>query len=81
MMSHCMRDWLWIVAFATLLTFSVPWFLWGTSTVVAGLPVWLWWHIGWLGAAAAVFALFTRTDWDRMMGVDDGVGVGRGEKP
>jgi hypothetical protein len=54
--------------FVVLITFSIPWFLWGSAAVVAGLPVWLWWHIGWLGVTAVVFALFSRTEWDRLVG-------------
>ncbi|SEA36650.1 Protein of unknown function [Haloplanus vescus] len=64
------RDWLWVVGFATLVVFSIPWFLWGSSRVVAGLPVWLWWHLGWMVLASVTFALFTRSAWDRLMGVD-----------
>jgi hypothetical protein len=75
------RDWLWIAAFVVLVTFSVPWFLWGTSTVIAGLPVWLWWHVGWMGVAAVTFALFTRHAWDRLMGVDTEAGLGAGGRP
>jgi hypothetical protein len=60
----------------------VPWFLWGTATVVAGLPLWLWWHVGWMVVASAVFALFTRHGWDRLMGVsgEDGPAAERGER-
>lgn len=61
-------DALWIGGFAVLVAFAVPWFLWGDATVVAGLPVWLWWHIGWMALASVVFAAFTRRGWDR--GVD-----------
>ncbi|MFC7202515.1 DUF3311 domain-containing protein [Haloferax namakaokahaiae] len=61
-------DYLWIAAFAVLVTFAVPWFLWGDSRVVAGLPLWLWWHIGWMGLATVVFYQFTRNAWDRGMG-------------
>jgi hypothetical protein len=75
-MTDSTRGWLWVIVFATLLTFSVPWFLWGSSTVVAGLPIWLWWHVGWMGVASVVFALFTRTGWDRLMGVDADTGLG-----
>jgi hypothetical protein len=63
-------DLLWIPVFAVLVTFAVPWFLWRDATVVAGLPVWLWWHIGWMGLTAVAFALFTRGAWDRGMEVD-----------
>jgi hypothetical protein len=77
------RDWLWIATFVVLVTFSVPWFLWGTSTVFAGLPVWLWWHVGWMILASVVFALFTRHGWDRLMGLgpDDGIALKGGERP
>lgn len=59
----------WMAVFAVLIAFAVPWFLWGSSTLVAGLPVWLWWHIGWMVLAGATFALFARRAW--------GVGVPR----
>lgn len=61
---------LWALAFVALVTFAVPWFLWGNATVIAGLPVWLWWHIGWMGLAAVVFYAFSRRAWDRIMGLD-----------
>jgi hypothetical protein len=67
-MARSVRDWLWILALAVLVTFAVPWFMWGSSAVVAGLPVWVWWHIGWMALASVVFALFTREAWDRGMG-------------
>ncbi|MFC7076417.1 DUF3311 domain-containing protein [Haloarcula halophila] len=51
-----------VVAFA-LMALAVPWFLWDSSLVAAGLPVWLWWHIGWMGLASVVFAVFARTAW------------------
>jgi hypothetical protein len=53
----------WIGALAALPVLAIPWFLWGSDLVVAGLPVWLWWHIGWMGLASAVFWLFTRRAW------------------
>ncbi|MFB6165619.1 MAG: DUF3311 domain-containing protein [Haloarculaceae archaeon] len=53
----------WAVAGLVLVVFAVPWFLWGTSDVVAGLPVWIWWHVGWLCLTAVVFAVFARTAW------------------
>jgi hypothetical protein len=34
-----------------LVALAVPWFLWGSGRVVAGLPVWVWWHIGLMGLA------------------------------
>ena len=53
----------WVLVFAILVAFAVPWFLWGVDRVVAGLPVWLWWHVGWMGLAAAAFRLFTIRAW------------------
>ncbi|WP_240729956.1 DUF3311 domain-containing protein [Halalkalirubrum salinum] len=67
-----MTDVLWIAVFAILVAFAVPWFLWGDATVIAGLPVWLWWHIGWMAVASVVFWAFTNRAWDRGMGVKHG---------
>jgi hypothetical protein len=53
----------WGVVFAVLAAFSIPWFLWRSDALVAGLPVWLWWHVAWLGVTAAAFAAFARRDW------------------
>jgi hypothetical protein len=64
-------DYLWIPVFGLLVVFAIPWFLWRDATTVVGLPVWLWWHIGWMLVASAAFALFTRSGaWDRWMSVD-----------
>ncbi|MFC7154074.1 DUF3311 domain-containing protein [Halomarina halobia] len=54
---------LWAVILATLVALGVPWFLWGDSTVAFGLPVWLWWHVGWMVLAALVFRTFARRAW------------------
>lgn len=67
-MTRTRIDYGWIAAFAVLVTFAVPWFLWGDSRVFAGLPLWLWWHIGWMLLTAVVFHLFTRRAWDRGIG-------------
>lgn len=61
----------WLATFSVLVVLSVPWFWWGDSRTAVGIPLWLWWHIGWMGLATVVFYLFTRTDWDRYMGVED----------
>jgi len=53
----------WTVIALVLMALAVPWFLWGTTRTALGLPVWLWWHIGWMALASVVFAVFTRTDW------------------
>lgn len=53
----------WTVVALVLMALAVPWFLWRSDTVAAGLPVWLWWHVGWMVLASLVFAVFARTDW------------------
>jgi len=53
----------WAIVALVLMALSVPWFLWDSGTVAAGLPVWLWWHVGWMVLASLVFAVFARTDW------------------
>jgi hypothetical protein len=57
------RSFGWAVVFLGLAALAVPWFLWGSGQVVAGLPIWLWWHVGWLGLTSLLFAVFVRTDW------------------
>ncbi|WP_058994653.1 DUF3311 domain-containing protein [Haloarcula sp. CBA1127] len=59
----------WTVVALVLMALAVPWFLWDTSTIAAGLPVWLWWHVGWMALASVVFAIFARTDWG--LGVEE----------
>ncbi|SDR01590.1 DUF3311 domain-containing protein [Natronobacterium texcoconense] len=53
----------WIVVAIVLSALAIPWFLWGEGTVVAGLPLWLWWHIGWMILASIVFWIFTQRAW------------------
>jgi len=53
----------WTVVALVLMALAVPWFLWSDTGTAFGLPVWLWWHIGWMGLASVVFAVFARTDW------------------
>ncbi|USZ67442.1 DUF3311 domain-containing protein [Halorussus salilacus] len=53
----------WALAFAVVVALAIPWFMWRDATVVAGLPAWLWWHVGWMVVAAGVFALFARRAW------------------
>jgi hypothetical protein len=60
---------LWSSVAVVLVALAVPWFMWGSDAVVAGLPVWVWWHVGWMGVCAVTFYVFTRTAW--------GVGVER----
>jgi hypothetical protein len=59
----------WAVVALVLMALAVPWFLWDNSAIAAGLPVWLWWHIGWMVLASIVFAVFARTDWG--LGVEE----------
>ena len=53
----------WAVTAVVLVAFAVPWFLWGDARTAFGLPLWLWWHVGWMGLAAVVFWLFTKRAW------------------
>ncbi|WP_255148786.1 DUF3311 domain-containing protein [Halorarius halobius] len=54
---------LWAAVLLTVAALSVPWFLWRSSAVAFGLPVWLWWHIGWMGVAAVTFYAFGKRAW------------------
>jgi len=60
----------WAVCFLALLALAVPWFLWQNDTLVAGLPLWLWWHVAWMGVTATAFAAFARRDWGLFVEVD-----------
>jgi hypothetical protein len=59
----------WAAVALGLMALAVPWFLWNSAAVAAGLPVWLWWHVGWMVLASVVFAVFVRTDWG--LGVEE----------
>ncbi len=71
-MVSSLERWLWFVVTIAMLTFAIPWFYWGDDTVVVGLPIWLWWHIGWLLLAALFMWVFTRRAW--------GIGITGGER-
>lgn len=60
----------WIVVTAVMLVFAIPWFLWGNDRLLVGLPIWLWWHIGWLVLATVVLWVFTHRAWG--IGITDG---------
>ncbi|MFC6716590.1 DUF3311 domain-containing protein [Natrialbaceae archaeon GCM10025810] len=53
----------WIAVAVVLCALAIPWFLWGDGTIVAGLPLWLWWHVGWLLLASVVFQVFANRAW------------------
>ncbi|MDJ1432538.1 DUF3311 domain-containing protein [Halostagnicola sp. A-GB9-2] len=53
----------WGIVGLVLCMFAIPWFLWGTETLVAGLPLWIWWHVGWMLLASLVFWVFTKRAW------------------
>ncbi len=55
--------WGWTATGIVLAALTIPWFLWGSATTVAGLPLWLWWHVGWMLLASLVFWLFTKRAW------------------
>jgi hypothetical protein len=69
-MSVSNRAGVWIAAGAVLAALAVPWFLWGSDAVFAGLPAWIWWHVGWMGLTSLTFAVFARTAWG--VGVEPG---------
>ncbi|MFC6835051.1 DUF3311 domain-containing protein [Halomarina ordinaria] len=60
----------WAVVLFALVALGVPWFLWRDSTVVYGLPLWLWWHVGWMVLAAVVFRTFAARAWG--VGIESG---------
>ena len=60
----------WAVVAVVLVALAIPWFLWGNDTVVYGLPIWLWWHVGWMLLASLVFWLFANRAWG--IGVEPG---------
>lgn len=72
------RSLAWASVFALLVGLAIPWFLWGSSRVIAGLPLWLWWHIGWMILTAVVFRAFTRRAWGLWI-TDDALSSGDAE--
>jgi len=62
-MSGSKRLLVWTAVTAVVVVLSVPWLMWGSDTVVGGLPVWVWWHVGWLGLTTIVLWVFTRRAW------------------
>ncbi|MFB6354507.1 MAG: DUF3311 domain-containing protein [Halobacteriales archaeon] len=61
---------LWAGVTVVLVALAVPWFLWRSDAVVATLPAWLWWHIGWIALTALVFRAFARRAWG--LGIEGG---------
>jgi hypothetical protein len=69
----------WALVMGVLVVLAVPWFLWGSGQVAFSLPLWLWWHIGWMGLASVTFHVFTRRAWGigiEAEGPDPGVETG-----
>lgn len=66
----------WAVTIFLLMALAIPWFLWRNATVAYGLPVWLWWHVGWMVVVALVFRAFARRAWG--LGVTDDAVTGDG---
>jgi hypothetical protein len=62
-MSVSTSTYVWSIVAILLVALAVPWFMWGSSQVVAGLPLWVWWHIGWMVLTAGVFYVFVQTAW------------------
>lgn len=63
------EKYIWVAAMMALVALAVPWFLWGDSRTVLELPLWLWWHIGWMVLASVVFWAFARRAWG--LGITD----------
>ncbi len=70
----------WPLVAIVLVALSIPWFLWGSTTVVAGFPIWLWWHVGWMALASVVFWLFATRAWGLGIEPPDRTASG-GERP
>jgi len=62
---------LWGVVALVLIALAVPWFMWRDGNVAFGLPVWVWWHVGWMALTAAVFGLFASRAWG--IGIEEGI--------
>lgn len=62
-MARSTEKYLWLAVAGILIALAIPWFLWGNDLVVLGLPIWVWWHIGWMGLTAFVFWVFTTRAW------------------
>lgn len=62
------EEYVWAAVFVTLAALAIPWFLWGNASVVAGLPVWVWWHVGWLALSAVAFWTFANRAWGLWVG-------------
>ncbi|PSP98535.1 hypothetical protein BRC94_08500 [Halobacteriales archaeon QS_5_70_17] len=68
---------LWSAVAVVLVALAVPWFLWDDGRVVAGLPAWLWWHVGWMALAAVAFRAFATRAWGVGIETDQPGGGGR----
>ena len=55
----------WVVVFFITTVMGVPWFLWGSSLLFIGIPLWVWYHVGWLLFAVFLFWLFVKTYWTK----------------
>jgi hypothetical protein len=62
-MASTVKRYGWAAVMSILVGLAVPWFLWGDSRSAFGLPLWLWWHVGWMLLASLVFWLFSRHAW------------------
>ena len=69
----------WVAVAVVLSALAIPWFLWNDATIVAGLPLWLWWHVGWMGLVSIVFWVFARRAWG--IGIETGPGSDDSSEP
>lgn len=61
----------WVLVMAVIVVLAVPWFLWRSDAVAFGLPVWLWWHVGWMVVASVTFWVFADRAWG--IGIEEGM--------
>jgi Protein of unknown function (DUF3311). len=67
-----LRRVLWLLIGGVLIAAAVPWWLWGAPLRWGPLPVYVWYHIGWMGIVTLVFAHFARRWWEPLGAIGDG---------
>lgn len=67
----------WGFVFTIIVAGTIPWFLWDVEWVIGGLPIWLWWHAGWMVFASVAFWVFAQRGWGLWIDPRDDPGVVR----
>jgi len=60
----------WVVIGVILVGASIPWWLWQDPLRWGPLPVYVWYHIGWMVVVTVVFIHFARRWWEPLGTVD-----------